>query len=130
MDVPRGNRFEGGAMTRTTRRDLVKLGGGAAALAALSRGATAPRASAATAAAAPSGLPVGYPLGPFVRDPANPILRPSNRIWESKFVFNPAAVVKDGLVQCSTAPRGRTGGPRSGLRRRRTAYASRDGTSR
>ena len=52
----------------------------------------------ARAASATAGLPVSYPLGPFVRDRANPILRPTNRRWESRFVFNPAAIVKDGLV--------------------------------
>jgi beta-1,2-mannosidase len=81
-------------MTGTTRRDLVKLGGGAAALAALAGPSTAP-----AAVKPPPGLPVGYPLGPFVRDRANPILRPGTQPFESKFVFNPAAVVKDGLVQ-------------------------------
>ena len=32
-------------------------------------------------------------MGPFVRDPGNPILRPGTQPWESKFVFNPAAIV-------------------------------------
>ena len=96
-------------MARTTRRDLIKLGGGAAAVAALAGGA-APRAS-----AAPSGLPVGYPLGPFVRDPGNPILRPSNRNWESRFVFNPAAVVKDGLIQLLYRAQGPDGRSSIGL---------------
>jgi predicted GH43/DUF377 family glycosyl hydrolase len=89
-------------MIAPTRRDLLKLGGGALAAAAVTRGSAPPTAAAApaarTAAAAGSALPVGYPLGPFTRDPANPILRPGNRPWESQFVFNPAAIVKDGLV--------------------------------
>jgi predicted GH43/DUF377 family glycosyl hydrolase len=105
-------------MIRTTRRDLVKLGGGAAAWAALAGGAAAPRAFAASATgAAPprSGLPVGYPLGPFVRDPANPILRPTNRRWESRFVFNPAAVVKDGLVHVLYRAQGPDGRSSIGL---------------
>jgi beta-1,2-mannosidase len=77
-------------------------GGSALALGAVAGGANAavsPAASAAATSSPSSSLPVGYPLGPFVRDPANPILRPTNRPWESRFVFNPAAVVKDGLVQ-------------------------------
>jgi len=88
-------------MSATTRRDLIRLGGGAAAAAALAGGASATAFRAAPRAAsggAPTGLPVGYPLGPFVRDPANPILRPTSRPWESRFVFNPASIVKDGLV--------------------------------
>ena len=67
----------------TTRRDLLKLGCGAAAAATVAGGARATASSAAPRSCAPSAtgsLPVGYPLGPFVRDPANPILRPSNRI--------------------------------------------------
>jgi len=105
-------------MIEATRRDLLKLGGGAAALAALAGGTAVPRTSAASAtkAAAPGpGLPIGYPLGPFVRDPANPILRPSNRIWESRFVFNPAAVVKDGLVQLLYRAQGPDGRSSIGL---------------
>jgi beta-1,2-mannosidase len=102
----------------TTRRDLFKLGGAAATAAALTRGAAAPAASAApgtSAAASLSTLPVGYPMGPFVRDPANPILRPSNRPWESRFVFNPAAVVKDGLVQLLYRAQGPDGRSSIGL---------------
>ena len=82
-------------MTSTTRRSLFKLTGGAAAAAALAGG---PAASAASASHRRWRLPVGYPLGPFVRDPRNPILRPGTSDWESRFVFNPAAVVKDGLI--------------------------------
>jgi beta-1,2-mannosidase len=84
----------------TTRRDLFKLGTSAATAAAV-----AGSAPVAAASAAPAGrggrhsrLPVGYPLGPFVRDPSNPILRPTNRPWESRFVFNPAAIVRHGRV--------------------------------
>ena len=33
-----------------------------------------------------------------MRDPANPILRPGSRPWESQFVFNPAAIVRNGSV--------------------------------
>jgi predicted GH43/DUF377 family glycosyl hydrolase len=94
------------------------MGGGAAAAAALASGggaAAAPAASRTSAAAPPAGLPVGYPLGPFVRDPANPILRPSNRNWESRFVFNPAAVVKDGLVQLLYRAQGPDGRSSIGL---------------
>jgi beta-1,2-mannosidase len=50
-----------------------------------------------------------------VRDPANPILRPSNRVWESRFVFNPAAVVKDGLVQLLYRAQGPDGRSSIGL---------------
>jgi beta-1,4-mannooligosaccharide phosphorylase len=105
-------------MTPATRRDLFKLGGGAAAAAALAGGATtsatsaAPRASAALAT---TDLPVGYPLGPFVRDPANPILRATNRPWESRFVFNPAAIVKDGLVHLLYRAQGPDGRSSIGL---------------
>ena len=98
-------------MTRTTRRGLLKMGGGAAAAAALAGGA-----GAAAAPAAPGDrLAVDYPLGPFVRDPANPILRPSNRRWESRFVFNPAAVVKDDLVQLLYRAQGPDGRSSIGL---------------
>jgi predicted GH43/DUF377 family glycosyl hydrolase len=103
-------------MTRTTRRDLVKLGGGAAALAALTGGAATPRtAAAAGRSSRRSSLPVGYPLGPFKRDRANPILRPGTQPWESKFVFNPAAVVKDGLVQLLYRAQGPDGRSSIGL---------------
>jgi predicted GH43/DUF377 family glycosyl hydrolase len=104
-------------MSVTTRRDLFKLGGGAAAAAALA-GATPTTTSAparARAASAVAGLPVGYPLGPFVRDPANPILRPTNRRWESRFVFNPAAIVKDGLVHLLYRAQGPDGRSSIGL---------------
>jgi hypothetical protein len=87
-------------MSSSTRRGFLQRGGTALAAGALAGGATAARPGAARAAGGrPSALPVGYPLGPFVRDPANPILQPTDQPWESKFVFNPAAVVKDGLVQ-------------------------------
>jgi beta-1,2-mannosidase len=83
-------------MSATTRRDLIKRSAGAGAAAALAGGAAAaPAAAHGRRHERPS---VGYPLGPFVRDPANPILEPGTRPWESKFVFNPAAVVKDGRV--------------------------------
>jgi len=101
----------------TTRRDLLKLGCGAAAAATLAgsaRASAAPQAS-ATAAAAAGTLPVGYPLGPFVRDPANPILKPTNRIWESRFVFNPAAIVKDGLINLLYRAQGPDGQSSIGL---------------
>ena len=64
-------------MTRTTRRDLVKLGGGATALAALGAPVTG-TAAAKTGRHRAHSLPVGYPMGPFVRDPGNPILRPGH----------------------------------------------------
>jgi predicted GH43/DUF377 family glycosyl hydrolase len=84
-------------MTSTTRRDLFKRGAGAGAAAALAGGgAAAPAAAHGWRHHRRPG--VGYPLGPFVRDPANPILRPGTQPWESKFVFNPAAIVKDGRV--------------------------------
>ena len=98
-------------MTRTTRRDLVKLGGGAAAAAVLTGGA----ASAPARAAGPTGLPVGYPLGPFTRDPANPILRPGTQPWESRFVFNPAALIKDGIVHLLYRAQGPDGRSSIGL---------------
>ena len=104
-------------MSVTTRRDLFKLGGGAAAAAALG-GAAATTTSAparARAASATAGLPVSYPLGPFVRDRANPILRPTNRRWESRFVFNPAAIVKDGLVHLLDRAQGPDGRSSIGL---------------
>lgn len=34
-----------------------------------------------------------YPLGPFVRSSANPILRPQGDGWESANIYNPAAIV-------------------------------------
>ena len=101
-------------MTRTTRRDLVKLGGGATALAALGAPVTG-TAGAKTARHHAHSLPVGYPMGPFVRDPGNPILRPGTQPWESKFVFNPAAIVKDGLVQLLYRAQGPDGRSSIGL---------------
>jgi beta-1,2-mannosidase len=100
-------------MTRTTRRDLVKLGGGAAAAAALAGTAAAPAARAG--GRKPRSLPVGYPLGPFTRDRANPILGPGTQPWESKFVFNPAAIIKDGLVQLLYRAQGLDGRSSIGL---------------
>jgi predicted GH43/DUF377 family glycosyl hydrolase len=41
---------------------------------------------------------VTYPLGPFEKYENNPILGPRGDGWESKDLFNPAAVVKDGRV--------------------------------
>ena len=100
-------------MARTTRRDLVKLGGGAAAAAALAGTAAAPAARAG--GRKPRGLPVGYPLGPFTRDRRNPILGPGTQPWESKFVFNPAALIKDGLVQLLYRAQGPDGRSSIGL---------------
>ncbi|MGF7033961.1 putative GH43/DUF377 family glycosyl hydrolase [Paenibacillus mucilaginosus] len=39
-----------------------------------------------------------FPIGPFSKFPRNPILLPQGSSWEAKDVFNPAAIVKDGLV--------------------------------
>jgi beta-1,2-mannosidase len=100
-------------MTRTTRRDLVKLGGGAAAAAALAGSTAAP--ARASGRHATRRLPVGYPLGPFTRDSRNPILRPGTQPWESKFVFNPAAVVKDGRVHLLYRAQGPDGRSSIGL---------------
>ncbi|GMA50834.1 glycosylase [Alicyclobacillus contaminans] len=41
---------------------------------------------------------VPFPFGPFVKYEHNPILSPQGDSWESKDLFNPAAVVKDGKV--------------------------------
>jgi len=101
-------------MTSTTRRDLVKLGGGAAAAAMLTGG-VAPARAAAPAVPTGTGLPVGYPLGPFTRDPANPILRPGTQPWESRFVFNPAALIKDGIVHLLYRAQGPDGRSSIGL---------------
>jgi predicted GH43/DUF377 family glycosyl hydrolase len=106
----------GGSMSATTRRDLLKLGGSAAVAAALGGGSlAAPAAARASSGDGRAGLPVGYPLGPFVRDPANPILRPTDQPWESRFVFNPAAIVKDGLVQLLYRAQGPDGRSSIGL---------------
>jgi predicted GH43/DUF377 family glycosyl hydrolase len=102
-------------MPASTRRDLFKLGGGAAATAALGAAAAPFAVPRASAAAAATDLPVGYPLGPFARDPGNPILRPTNRPWESRFVFNPAAIVKDGLVHLLYRAQGPDGRSSIGL---------------
>jgi predicted GH43/DUF377 family glycosyl hydrolase len=102
-------------MPLTTRRDLIKLGGGAAAAAALSGTTSTAAAAAPQAAAGAAGLPVGYPLGPFVRDRRNPILEPTNRVWESRFVFNPAAIIKDGLVHLLYRAQGADGRSSIGL---------------
>jgi hypothetical protein len=101
-------------MSATTRRDLLRLGGGGAA-ALVGGPLAAPRASRASSGGGRGGLPVGYPLGPFVRDPANPILRPTDQPWESRFVFNPAAIVKDGLVQLLYRAQGPDGRSSIGL---------------
>jgi len=87
-------------MTASTRRELIKRGAGAGAAATLAGGAAAAPAMAGHGHGHGHDrrLRVDYPLGPFVRDPANPILEPTSRPWESKFVFNPAAIVRDGLV--------------------------------
>jgi predicted GH43/DUF377 family glycosyl hydrolase len=100
-------------MTRTTRRDLVKLGGAAA----LAAGATAAPARAARphGGGRPRRLPVAYPLGPFKRDRANPILKPGTQPWESKFVFNPAAIVRNGLVHLLYRAQGPDGRSSIGL---------------
>jgi predicted GH43/DUF377 family glycosyl hydrolase len=100
-------------MTHTTRRSLLKMSGGAAAAAALAGGATAPAASAHRGSR--TRLAVSYPLARFVRDPGNPILRPGTNTWESKFVFNPAAIVKDGLVQLLYRAQGPDGRSSIGL---------------
>jgi hypothetical protein len=60
-------------MTRTTRRDLVKL----SAAATLAAGATAARAAARPARHKHGRLPIAYPLGLFTRDKANPIHKPA-----------------------------------------------------
>ncbi len=41
---------------------------------------------------------VEFPLGPFKPYEGNPVLRPQGDGWESRSVYNPAAVVKDGQV--------------------------------
>jgi predicted GH43/DUF377 family glycosyl hydrolase len=90
----------------------VRRGGGAAAPAALAGTAAAP---AHAGRRHHRNLPVGYPLGPFTRDRANPILRPGTQPWESKFVFNPAAVVKDGKVVLLYRAQGQDGRSSIGL---------------
>ena len=89
-------------MTRTTRRDLVKLGGGAAAAAALAGTAAAPaaRAGGTQATRTPGRLPA-WPV--HTRPEATRSSGRGRSRWESKFVFNPAALIKDGLVQPPTA---------------------------
>ena len=99
-------------MTRTTRRDLVKLGGGATALAALG-GRRRRRAHGRRAGAEPARR-----LSHRARScatPRNPILRPGTQPWESKFVFNPAAIVKDGLIQLLYRAQGPDGRSSIGL---------------
>jgi hypothetical protein len=83
----------------STRRDFIKVGAGALAATAANAPATAAAGRRHRRGRAPRSLPVGYPLGPFTRDPANPILRPTSRPWESRFVFNPAAIVEGGRIQ-------------------------------
>ncbi|WP_026961436.1 glycoside hydrolase family 130 protein [Alicyclobacillus herbarius] len=41
---------------------------------------------------------VTFPLGPFVKHGANPILGPIGDTWQAKDLFNPTAVCKDGKV--------------------------------
>jgi beta-1,2-mannosidase len=98
-------------MPRTTRRDLVKLG----AAATLAAGATAAPAAARPRRRHGRDLPIGYPLGPFTRDKANPILEPGTQPWESKFVFNPAAIVRNGLIHLLYRAQGPDGRSSIGL---------------
>ena len=98
-------------MPRTTRRDLVKLG----AAATLAAGATAAPVAARPRRHHGRDLPIGYPLGPFTRDKANPILRPGTQPWESKFVFNPAAIVRNGLIHLLYRAQGPDGRSSIGL---------------
>jgi predicted GH43/DUF377 family glycosyl hydrolase len=100
-------------MTRTTRRDLVKLGGAAA----LAAGVSAPSAAARSRSTVTGtrGLPVAYPLGPFTRDRANPILKPGTQPWESRFVFNPAAIIRNGVVNLLYRAQGADGRSSIGL---------------
>jgi beta-1,2-mannosidase len=102
-------------MPATTRRDLLRLGGSTAAAVALGGATGAQAAPRAASGGRRAGLPVGYPLGPFKRDPANPILRPTSRPWESRFVFNPAAIVKDGRVHLLYRAQGPDGQSSIGL---------------
>ena len=98
-------------MTRTTRRDLVKLGGRRDARRRRHRSAR----GRAPARHHGRRLPIGYPLGPFTRDKANPILKPGTQPWESKFVFNPAAIVRNGLVHLLYRAQGPDGRSSIGL---------------
>jgi predicted GH43/DUF377 family glycosyl hydrolase len=50
-----------------------------------------------------------FPFGSFVKHESNPILSPRGEGWESKDVFNPAAVVKDGKVYLLYRAEDRTG---------------------
>ena len=54
----------------------------------------------------------------------------TNRQWESRFVFNPAAVVKNGLMQLLYRAQGADGARRSGSPPRPTACTSSAATSR
>jgi beta-1,2-mannosidase len=90
---------------RLSRRGFV-VGGGAAALALAGAGLTAPAANAAGAPGRPGGgsgsgpgFGSGFPVGPWTRYGGNPVLTADPRhSWESKYVFNPAAIVAGGLV--------------------------------
>jgi predicted GH43/DUF377 family glycosyl hydrolase len=93
----------------------VRLGGGAAAAAALAGTTAAPARAGRHGRPHRHSLPVGYPLGPFTRDRANPILTPGTQPWESTFVFNPAALVKDGKVVLLYRAQGEDGRSSIGL---------------
>jgi hypothetical protein len=76
-----------------SRSGLLK---GAAAAAAIARGTPAAALAAPSGSAAPS---VRFPLLPFTNYSENPIMKPNpENDWESRFVYNPAAIVRDQQV--------------------------------
>src|SRR5688572_30238686 len=77
-----------------SRSDFLK---GAAAAAAISLG--TPAAALAAPPSNPATPSVRFPLLPFTKYSGNPIMRPNpDNDWESRFVYNPAAIMRDQQV--------------------------------
>ncbi|GAA3525194.1 glycoside hydrolase family 130 protein [Amycolatopsis ultiminotia] len=84
-----------------SRRAFVASGAalGLAGLAAPARAATAGTAGAQTAKAGTAGFGAGFPVGPWTRNPGNPVLTADpGHSWESSYVYNPAAIVHNGQI--------------------------------
>ncbi len=81
----------------TSRRAFVTTAGTALGLAGAAL--AAPGAGAAELPSPHPGFGSSFPVGPWLRNPGNPVLTadPSHS-WESRYVFNPAAIVRDGRV--------------------------------
>jgi predicted GH43/DUF377 family glycosyl hydrolase len=85
-------------MAPTSRRAFVAATGAALGLAGSVLVAPSAPASPAPARSDP-GFGSSFPVGPWRRSPANPVLTADpSHTWESKYVFNPAAIIRNGLI--------------------------------